>query len=318
MNTALTTTPTADSQRTLRSSIAHCRRVTRRRARNFYYGLRLTPEPKRSALYVIYAFMRAADDLADSPDTPHPHEPQSPQNTHQRLEQFRSVMQRVTLNHDPPDHPTLHPMLWPALQHVIRTYPIDPALLHAMLDGQQLDLLKHRYRTFQELYDYCYKVASVVGLVCLRVWGFTGGPPTLKLAEHRGIALQLTNILRDLVEDAARGRVYLPQEELARFGYTSDSFSQAVLNRQATPAFVDLMTFQTARARSYYQASSTLEQHIDPSCRPASWAIMRVYDSLLRQIEHDPRIVLRRRVRLHPLKKFSIALQASWSRHLHS
>ena len=159
------------------ASFAYCEHVTETRARNFYYGLKLTPEPKRSAIYTIYAFMRACDDLVDEAldeaasmrdALPASHATAQPGDVSEalaRIESFRATMEQVlaAAPGDPlPDGP-----IWPAFAHVMRTYPVDPKHLHAMLDGQRCDLEQHRYETFEELYDYCYKVASVVGLVCI-------------------------------------------------------------------------------------------------------------------------------------------------------
>lgn len=287
----------------VRRSLEHCHAVTRTRARNFYYGLKLTPGPKRAALYAIYAFMRACDDIADEAAS---HAGGAAAGL-ERIEAFRADMQRVL---DQPAGAALPAgPIWPAFQYVVRTYPIDPAHLHAMLDGQRDDLVGCDYRTFEDLYAYCYKVASVVGLVCISIWGHTDDPAVLKMAEHRGIAFQLTNILRDLVEDVDRGRVYLPNEELERFGYTPELLK----SRTANGAFDRLMAFQIDRARAYYTKSAALDEHIDAKCRPTSWALMRIYRDLLEKLAKSPRRVLTRRVRLSSIHKARIALGAAWS-----
>ena len=288
----------------VRRSFEHCHAVTRARARNFYYGLKLTPGPKRDALYAIYAFMRACDDIADEAAA----QTGGAAAGIERIEAFRADMQRVL---DAPAEADL-PVgpIWPAFRYVVRTYPIDAAHLHAMLDGQRDDMIGCDYRTFDDLYAYCYKVASVVGLVCVSVWGHSGDAAVLKMAEQRGIAFQLTNILRDVVEDVDRGRVYLPAEELERFGYTP----QMLKSRTANDAFDRLMAFQIDRARDYYAKSAALDDHIDPACRPTSWALMRIYRDLLEKLARSPRRVLTRRVRLSSFHKARIALGAAWSR----
>lgn len=290
----------------LRASFDLCRRIARRRARNFYYGLKLTPEPRRSALYAVYAFMRACDDLADRAV-----EAGGIDAGLARIEHFRQQMHRVMDSGALPDEP--QPSLWPAFRHVVRQYPIDSAHLDAMLDGQCDDMVKNRYETFADLEAYCYKVASVVGLVCISVWGGVGGPPdkqTQELAEARGVALQLTNILRDVHEDARRDRVYLPADDLAAAGLDAESFKRMVLDRQPDERFDRLMAVQIDRARRYYERSDPLESRLDPACRPTAWAIMRIYRGLLDKIARDPRQVLRKRVRLHSLVKFAIAFRA--------
>ena len=164
----------------LRGSLAHCRRITRRRARNFYYGLMLMPEPKRSAMYAVYAFMRACDDLADGAE--------NGESRLERIEQFRRRMDQ-TLDCDRNGSLPAGP-IWPAFRYVTAQFPIDRAHLNGMLDGQRCDLMKNRYDSFEELYRYCFNVASVVGLVCVSVWGHDDSADLWHMAEERGIALQ--------------------------------------------------------------------------------------------------------------------------------
>lgn len=283
-------------------SYEHCHRVTRRRARNFYHGMKLTPEPMRSAMYAVYAFMRACDDLADDA---RPGEDSDAARA--RIEAFRGQMTGTIASSDG-ELPRGN--VWPAFRHVVRTYDLDAAHFHAMLDGQLTDLDTTRYETFEQLYEYCYKVASVVGLVCVSIWGHDGRDGTMKMAEHRGIALQLTNIIRDVTEDARRGRVYLPAEDMAKFGVTRDD----VLAGRASQAFDQLLLYEVQRARGYYESSADLERHIDEPCRPTCWAMMRVYRELLERIARDPRRVLTRRVRLGAANKTAITLRAMWKR----
>ncbi len=288
----------------VQASFDYCHRIARSCARNFYYGLKLTPEPKRSAVYAIYAFMRACDDLADGDEAA----PTPSQERKARIESFRHTMDQVL--RQGADGPLPDAPYWPAFRHVMCAYPVDPSYMHAMLNGQVDDLFKRRYADFNELYDYCYKVASVVGLVCISIWGFDGDAATRQLAEYRGVALQLTNILRDLAEDAARGRIYLPREDLERFNYTEDDLLGGVVNER----FDRLMTYQIERAQSYYAMSATLEQHIDPDSRATCWAMMRIYRGLLDQIAANPRRVMTSRIRLSSFQKLGLALQATWKK----
>jgi phytoene synthase len=291
------TTPAGTGDAALRESYAHCRAVARREARNFYYGMRLTPEPKRSALYTVYAYMRACDDFAD--DLP----PEADADAaRERIELFRRRTHAVLAGGDPPDG---DPM-WPAFADVCGRYAIDPAHLDAMLDGQLADLSPTEVATFDDLYAYCYRVASTVGLVCLSVWGHDGEPGVRTLAEQRGIALQLTNILRDVAEDAGRGRVYLPTEDLARFGVSPASLAEG----RADAGFDRMMAFQIERAASYYERSAGLERHVQPDCRASCWALMRVYRGLLDRIARRPRRVLTERVSLSPAGKVGVMLAA--------
>ena len=301
--------PTPVSAQALRDSYRHCAHVTRRRARNFHYGLKLTPQPKRGALYAIYAFMRACDDMADDAAAN-----DGAKAALDQIERFRATMQQVLDLRDGESLPNgpdaAHAALWPAFHHVMQTYPVDPQHLHAMLDGQRDDLRGRRIEHFDQLYDYCYKVASTVGLVCLSVWGYDGDSQAKKLAEYRGIAFQLTNILRDLTEDADAGRMYLPQEDLERFGVNGRDLTR----RRASTGFDRLMRYQIARAESYYDLSAALERHITPNCRATSWAMTRIYRELLMRIAGRPRRVLSERIRLTRGEKSRIALRALWRR----
>ncbi|MEO0964904.1 MAG: phytoene/squalene synthase family protein [Planctomycetota bacterium] len=281
----------------LAASYAHCRRVARKQARNFYYGMRLTPEPKRSALYTVYAYMRACDDFAD--DLPPDADASAARD---RIEAFRHHTHAVLDGRVPPDDDAM----WPAFRDTCARYTIASRLLDDMLDGQIADLTPARYKTFDDLYNYCYQVASTVGLVCLAVWGHDGEKGVAKLAEHRGIALQLTNILRDVAEDAQRGRVYLPAEDLERFDLTPKSLAAG----HGGDGFDRFMQFQVQRARSYYQSSAALEQHLSPDCRSSCWALMRVYQGLLDRIAANPSRVLTQRVSLSPFSKLGVMFTA--------
>lgn len=296
--------PARPASQILKQSFDECHRLTRRHARNFYYGMRVMPIGKRRSMYAIYAWMRAADDLAD--------EHNDPQQNAARLEQFRE-MTMLAMNPDgdvPTQFPATCESVWPAVRHTLLKHEIPADYLNAMIDGQLLDQHKTRYGTFSQLYDYCYKVASVVGLVCITIWGHDGTAEVRRMAEHRGVALQLTNILRDLVEDAQRGRLYLPGDELREFGFDPEELVGQLATGSVNGRFDQLMAYQVDRARSYYQQSAELDAHIDAKCRPASWAIMRIYRGLLDKIAVHPRHVLGRRVRLSGFSKAAIALRA--------
>jgi phytoene synthase len=284
-----------------RQSVRYCQKVTQTQARNFYYGLKLTPASRRPALYAIYAFMRQCDDLVDGlTETPDVDVVQGVA----RVEEFRQRMQQLM---DDPAAADQEPeqSVWPAFAYVVKNFPINADHLHGMLDGQRMDLVQRKYNTFEDLYQYCYNVAGVVGLVCVSVWGATDAA-AWKLAEYRGIALQLTNILRDLAEDRRRGRVYLPMEDLQRFGVDPAMFDGG----RPDAAFDRLMNFQIERARSYYEMSLKLEQYITPDCRATSLAMMRIYRALLEQIARDPRRVLTERVRVSKSRKLRIMMGA--------
>lgn len=275
------------------AALRHCREVTRREARNFYHGLRLSPEPKRGALYAIYAWMRRADDLAD--DATDADEAEA------ALHLFREASDAALAGEAAFDDPELV-----ALRAVARRYPLDAADFHDMIAGQLDDVRGRRYRTREDLEEYCRRVASSVGLVCIRIWGFED-PESPRLAVDRGIAFQCTNILRDFVEDHGRGRVYLPEDAFAAHGLDPDA-----LLRWSDPERCGRFVLdEVARAEALYARSAALERMIDPACRPTLWAMTAIYRGILERIRRRPfRVVLGRRVRLAPTRKLAIALRA--------
>ena len=189
------------SDPSVRDAVAACREITRHRAANFYWGLRLTPEPKRSAMYSIYAWMREADDLVDGRGSAGPGDSMT-------IEAFRAATVEALAGETRSVDP-----IWRSLSAVAREYPLDPCDFHSMIDGQLADLQPRQLANWCELECYCRQVASTVGSICVRIWGYDD-PRAIELAIDRGIAFQLTNILRDVVEDVGLGRVYLPYDEL--------------------------------------------------------------------------------------------------------
>lgn len=273
----------------LSASYGRCREITRQRARNFYYAIRMLPAPRRDAMCAVYAFFRECDDLSDEGPA---------EGRRERLERWRGLL-------DPGLAPP-YPMILPAFQDANRRFGIPARHYSDLLDGALMDLEDRTYHTFEELYGYCYRVASTVGLVCVRIFGSDGSEETERMAEHRGIAFQLTNILRDIAEDAALGRVYLPEEDLVRHGLSRDQ----LLTGTPGQGFEAFLREQVERARGYYRASSPLLDRIDPVSRPALAAMSGIYRTLLERIDRAGRDVLSRRLRLHPLQKIRIALQA--------
>jgi phytoene synthase len=279
----------------LHRSREYCRDLTRTAARNFYFGLKLLVEPRRSAMFALYAYMRLVDDIADD-DRPYT----------QRLadlEAWQHKTQSVLEGHLPQGD--AHP-LWPAFLDMVQRYEIPPKVFEAIIAGQQQDLNPETFETFEELEAYCYRVAGVVGLASIHVWGFEGGEATEALSLHRGTAFQLTNILRDLREDAARGRIYLPQAELRQFGISLEDIS----SEKAGKPFDDFMRFQIERAESYYQRSAALERCVDPAGRPTLIAMTRIYHGLLEKIAARPDRVLKQRVSLSLFSKLRIGWKA--------
>jgi phytoene synthase len=267
------------------ASYAHCRRVARTRARNFYYSFLLLSREQKDAMCAIYAFMRFCDDLSDEEG-----------GSRAAIESWRSELDEA-LSGRLPANP-----LWPAFHDAVTRYAIPHRYFHEMIDGVSSDLESRSIATFDELYQYCYKVASVVGLTIIHIFGFESRR-ALELAEKCGIAFQLTNILRDIREDADRGRVYLPSEDLARFGVDP-------AHLQHDERFVALMRFEAARARRYYDDSWPLLDLIQRRSRPSLWALMRIYSRLLERIERSNYDVLDRRISLPVWEKLSIVGRA--------
>jgi 15-cis-phytoene synthase len=269
-------------------SYEYCRRVARRRARNFYYSFVLLSPPQRRAMCAVYAFMRYCDDLSDEPGATRP-----------AIERWRAEMEDA-LQGRFSDHP-----VWPAFHHTVRRFGIPHDYFREMIEGVLSDLEPRQVATFEELYRYCYQVASVVGLTAIHIFGFDtrSAPP---LAEKCGVAFQLTNILRDIREDAGRGRIYLPAEDLRRFGVAAADLDAGRRN----DAFIRLMRFEAARARAYYQESQPLLDLIHPRSRPSLWALIAIYSRLLDRIEASNFDVFARRVRLPLWEKSWIVLRA--------
>jgi phytoene synthase len=238
----------------------------------------------------LYSFLRVTDDLSDGPGTPA--EKRGP-----LADWRRRLDQALKGQYSHPLHSAFH--------HTMSVHGIPREYLEAVLDGVAMDLEPVVYATFADLYGYCYRVASAVGLACIHIWGFQDAQAK-KYAESSGIGFQLTNILRDLGEDAARGRIYLPQEDLDRFGYTADQLRQG----QQDERFRDLMRFQVERARGYYEAAGPLRDLLAPPGRAVFLVMSRTYRGLLEAIERRQYDVFSRRVRLSLGYKLWLAARA--------
>ncbi len=278
-------------------SYRHCVHVARTQARNFYYSfLCLTPE-KREAMCAIYAFMRYSDDISDEAADSDDSGPERAR----VMGEWRAALDRA-LHGDYGDS-----LILPAFHDTVRRFNIPPEYFHDLIDGTEMDLEPRRFETFAETYDYCYHVASVVGLVCIHVFGFTD-PRAKELAECNGIAFQLTNILRDLQEDARMGRVYLPQEDLRHFGYTEADLTAGTENE----AFRALMRFEVERARDYYQRAAPLVAMVDADSQPCLRAMRSIYGGILECIERRNYDVFTRRARVTTMRKLMVATSAWW------
>jgi phytoene synthase len=270
-------------------SYVACEAISRRAASSFYPMFRLLPPPQRQAMCAIYAFLRIADDISDQ---------QAPENEKRRqLAQWREGLEHA-LQGD------YRHAIYPALNDTITRYHIPAKYLAAALDGVEMDLRPAVYTTFDELQKYCYHVASVVGLTCIHIWGFTGEKAE-ECAINAGIAFQLTNVLRDLAEDAVRGRVYLPQEDLQRFSYGADRLRRG----ERDNAFRALMRFEVARARDYYDAAWPLAPMLHRPGRQVFLAMARTYRALLGAIEQRDYDVFSSRVRVSKWQRLIIALR---------
>jgi phytoene synthase len=305
MTTVLTQTLPTDTT-SLDQSRAYCEQLTRAYARNFYYGLRLLPTEKRASMYALYAWMRLVDDIADHEDG------RSLDHRAAELELWRAQT-HAALDGDLPRSaagftpPTLREsvLLWPAFRDMAARHGVPRKVFDEVIAGQLQDLSPIAFQTFDQLREYCYRVAGVVGLASIYVWGFRGGAETEELAIHRGLAFQLTNILRDLKEDAARGRFYLPLDETAG-AVSIDRLRTGDVNGR----FEEVMRAQIARAEDYYRRSAPLEDRIDADSRPTLVAMTEIYHSLLRKIARRPLRVLRQRVSLSVFAKLRIGYQA--------
>ena len=282
---------TIDALGNLRQSYRYCRSVAKKRARNFYYSFIVLPREKSDAMCAVYAFMRYCDDIADDPDFG--------SDKRALLAKWRESLD-MSMRGDYSGG-----MILPAFHDTIKKFNIPVSYFHELIDGATMDLSIDRYRTFDELYDYCYKVASVVGLVCIHIFGFDS-PQARKHAEFCGVAFQLTNILRDVKEDAERGRVYIPEEDLWAFGYSSDDLMSGVHDDR----FQRLMRFEIQRAHDYYGAALPLVPMVHGSGRPGLCAMIEIYSSILDRINRSPGDVLTGQVSLPTTQKLSIAARA--------
>jgi phytoene synthase len=256
----------------LELSYRYCREVARKRARNFYYSFIVLPREKRDAMCAVYAFMRYCDDIADGPDLR--------LNKSEMLERWRRSLDGAACQDS---------NILPAFHDAVSRFSIPLDYFHQLIDGAAMDLSIDHYSTFDQLYDYCYKVASVVGLTCIHVFGFDS-PDAKKYAEYCGIAFQLTNILRDLKEDAENGRVYLPEEDLHAFGYSAEDLSSGVRDQR----FRGLMRFEVARARG----------------RPGLCAMIEIYSAILNAIERNHYDVFHHHISVAKTRKVAIAAKA--------
>jgi 15-cis-phytoene synthase len=275
----------------IESSYAWCRALAKERAKNFYYSFSLLSRPQHDAMCAVYAFMRVCDDLSDDSGMNLP-------DRRAALADWRRQLDATLGAGELPPHPC-----WPALRDTVRRYKIPPRYFSEMIEGVGSDLEFRPLQTFDELYRYCYLVASIVGLVIVHIFGFTS-PRALALAEKCGIAFQLTNIIRDVKEDAQNGRVYLPAEDLSRFGVNAER-----LAGPADEGIRALLRYQAERARAYYEESAPLIGLVDAGSRKSLAALIEIYRTLLDRIAAADFDVFSRRIALSKWEKSWIILK---------
>lgn len=283
---------------TLDEAYRTCRAIAKREAKNFYYAFVALPEPRRNAICAIYAFMRKADDLSDDETIPRDQRLRN-------LEAWQSAWHRAASPGQSSDP------VFIAVRDATQRYSIPLSLLDELIAGTTSDLkatlgdAPDTYATFADLYRYCYLVASVVGLVCIRIFGYTD-PTAEKLAEETGVAFQLTNILRDVAEDAERGRVYLPLEDLAAHNVTLDSILHRTKAALSSADERTLLADIGKRAEGYYASAEKLLPLITSESRPALWVLVSIYHALLRRIERADYDVFSKRASVPTAQKVLI------------
>ena len=292
----------------LSQSYDYCRELTGRTAHNFRFSFLTLPSDKRQAMNALYAFSRITDDLGDD-------EAVTIELRRARLAAWRASLRKV-LNISSCDEQANsadsseagmffnHPAHL-AIADTVSTHCIPLQSLFAIIDGVEQDLQPVEMKTFGELERYCYLVAGAVGQCCIHIWGFHD-ERAVSLATDCGLAFQLTNILRDIREDVERGRIYLPEEDLVRFGYSADDVRQHVMN----DAFLQLMRFQTARAQTYYKRAEQLFLYLDPPGKPVLRTMLDIYGGLLKEIERRNFDVFTKRISLPRWKKLWFAGRA--------
>lgn len=280
---------------------AVCRGVARRSAKNFYYGFLVLPSEKRNAFCAVYAFMRHADDISDDPSM-------DVTQKRQKLNDWLDAANQV-FSGKPTDDPILM-----AVADAQSRFKIPVQLFEKLVYGTSLDLEIPQSsagpalvcRTFEELQRYCYFVASVVGLVCIRIFGYQDSKAEL-LAEDCGLAFQLTNIIRDVKEDAGLGRIYLPEEDLARFGLSPNQLVPEKLNGGTeSMQLKPVLEFEADRARRYYASAKWLMELIEEDSRAALWVLVEIYSRLLNKIAARNYDVFTERVRLSFWEKLKV------------
>ncbi len=269
----------------LQESFAYCQQLTRKNAKNFYYGLCLSPKIKRLGLYAIYAWMKTLDDIVDGDG--------APVEKQQLVDQFYHATMAVLDPHFLSINPSPTEKFWLAFRDTILRYQIPFSYLQAMFDGQKQDMQPSIFRNFSELYQYCYRVASTVGLICIKIWGYDQSANVDQLAEYQGIAFQLTNILRDVTTDTKLGRHYLPGAPQTK--------------EQRENVINELL----AKTAEYYEKSKALINYVHPDGRSSLRVMTKIYYGIFLKLKaHPERILYQMPVKLNFLQKIFIMLRA--------
>jgi|SRR5690625_135429 len=266
----------------------YCQDKAARSGSSFYYAFLFLPQERRRAITALYAFCREVDDVVD--------EIKEPSVARMKLVWWREQVDAL-YHGDAPAHPVLK-----ALAPFIKIYDLRYEELLAIIDGMEMDLDQSRYQNWEELKNYCWHVASVVGILSAKIFGQTQAQ-TSDYAVQLGLAFQMTNIIRDVGDDARRGRIYLPLDELEQF----DVRPQEILNGQYSPRFVDLMQFQSQRAHQYYQLAAQTLPDADRRAQRPGLLMAAIYHTLLKEIDRDQWDVLEKRISLTPIRKFWLA-----------
>lgn len=283
----------------LESAYSVCEKITQKSAKNFFYAFRVLPKQKRGAIYVIYAFCRMCDDIADGilPD-------QTKFNKLEEIARFFNNSVDKGISYKEP--------IFIALDDVIRKYKIPKKYFTEFIDGMIMDQTTNRYSNFTELEVYCHKVASVVGLMCIEIFGYRDkSNKILECANHLGIAMQLTNIIRDIKEDVRRNRIYIPQSDLAKFNYPETQLTSLVYNKK----FCSLMEFQTQRIRSFFAASEELDQLVNEDSRSCIKILKSLYLKILCKIESSEYNLYGAKIGLSKKEKLATMLNL-WINHI--
>ena len=279
----------------LQQAYEHCRLVTKGNAKNFYYAFLTLPSAKRRAIYASYAFCRLCDDIADE-DIP----------TERKMEMFADTRLRLEQLSDGQDEDPV----FSALYDTAAIYDIPLQYFHEVLDGVEMDMTWSRFESFEELSKYCYKVASVVGLICIEIFGYKD-PRARDYAVDLGLAMQLTNIIRDVKEDAERDRIYIPLDEIDSFGYSEEDLIDGTVN----DSFLRLMQFQADRARRYFESGKRLLPLLSGSSRACPAVLHAIYSALLDRIEDRGFRVFDGRMSLSTREKLFI-MTRTWARNM--